>query len=68
MNALQKALVNSGLAKEPKPRKFRSRTYKCSKCGAPMEIREGTNIMACTACSNYYLFTDSKSASKKEKK
>lgn len=56
MNALQKALVSNGLAKKPKRRKYRGREIKCNKCGNPMVTHEGTNIMACTVCNNYFIF------------
>ena len=57
MNALQKALVQANLAQEPKSRKSRNRKYKCRKCGADMEMIEGTNTMACTECNNFFIFT-----------
>lgn len=67
MNSLQKALVNAGLADTPKARKYRQKTYNCAKCGAPMVTHEGTNIMACTKCSNYFVFDGSKPTKKETK-
>lgn len=58
MNALQKALVNAGLAETPKERKINHRKYNCRKCGAPMIYIDNTNVMSCSSCKNYYLFGD----------
>lgn len=62
MNSLQKALVESGLAKEPKKRKHHSRTRtKCHKCGEYMIIPQGTNILVCPNCeSRSYFILDKK--------
>lgn len=60
MNSLQKALVNAGLTKEPEERKRKPREYKCRKCGAPMVVVEGTNIMACSSCKNFFIFDNSR--------
>lgn len=63
MNALQKALVQSGLAETPKPRrKKREREYKCKQCGNVMYRPEGTNVMVCPECKNYVLFNGGKNA------
>lgn len=64
LNTIQKALVESGLAKEPKQRKRRKKEYKCRVCGSPMIILDDTNIMVCSqtnanskkGCQNFYLF------------
>ena len=58
LNALQKALVESKLAEEPKPRKRKKKNFKCKVCGAPMKIIDDSNIMVCSGdkCKNYYLF------------
>lgn len=56
MNALQKSLVNAGLAEKPKERKRKPREYKCRQCGAPMIQIEGTNTMACSSCKNFFIF------------
>lgn len=57
MNVLQKALVNAGLANEPKRRKRKRQTkeIKCRKCGKVMYKPENTNIAACE-CGNYIVF------------
>lgn len=68
MNALQKAIVEKGLAKAPRQRRFKPKTYTCAKCGALMETIENTNIVACTKCSNYFMFNSAKTAGKKGKK
>ena len=47
MNSLQKALVNAGLAEEPKDRKRRGKQFKCNKCGEVMEHPDGMNVMFC---------------------
>lgn len=60
MNALQVALVNSGLAKKPRRKKFKPRVVNCRKCGHPMETHENTNIMACSNCSAYFIFDNDK--------
>lgn len=71
MSTLQQALINAGLAKEPKSRKPRKqKVYKCKVCGSPMERVEGTNIMYCSSsnlkagktCKNFYIFGTKKSA------
>lgn len=58
MNALQKALVEAGLAKELKERRKRPRKYNCRRCGAEMIRVEGTNTMACSndKCKNFFIF------------
>jgi len=56
MNALQKELVDKGLAKRPRFRKRKGKVVTCNKCGHPMEVHEGTNVMACTNCSAYFIF------------
>lgn len=60
MNSLQKALVKAGLTKEPEERKRKPREYKCRKCGAPMVVVEGTNIMSCSSCKNFFIFDNSR--------
>lgn len=61
MNALQSALIRSGLASEmPQERKRKPREYKCRKCGNPMIQIEGTNTMACSSCKNFFIFKDAR--------
>ena len=56
-NALELALRKSGLVnKKRKKRKPRYKKFECKKCGAPMIRIEGTNIMSCSKCANYYIF------------
>ena len=63
MNALQKALVQSGLAETPKPRrKKKGKEFKCKQCGQVMYRPEGTNVMVCPECKNYILFNGGKNA------
>lgn len=58
LGAMQKALVNAGLANEPKRRSRRQKQNRCRKCGKPMIRLEDTNIMVCSGdtCRNYYIF------------
>lgn len=63
LSALQRALVNTGWAPEPKEKKHKKhKQFKCHRCGGTMEIIEGTNTMACAGdgdnpnCNNYYVF------------
>lgn len=60
-NALQIALQEKGLGETPKPRKIRHKKFKCHTCGSPMQIIEGTNVMACTneKCHQYFIFDSS---------
>lgn len=61
MNSLQKALVNAGLAEEPKDRKRRGKQFKCNKCGEVMEHPDGMNVMFCPKCdSSYFIFSNGK--------
>lgn len=56
MNALQKALVDAGLAKKaPKTHGRRHDSIKCRKCGARMDKKDGTNIFVCPECGNQYV-------------
>ena len=57
MNALQKELVRTGLAQEPKEKKKRyHKKFKCHKCGASMCQIPDTNTMACEQCGQYFIF------------
>lgn len=56
MNALQRALVNAGLAEEPKTRKPRPKQFKCHRCKTVMTKVPDSNVMYCTNCNNYFLF------------
>lgn len=56
LGAMQKALVESGLAKPPKERKHHPKTFTCRKCGEAMSVCPGTNVMACK-CGNYFIFS-----------
>lgn len=60
MNALQKALVEAGLAKAPAEKPRKPRKFKCRACGGEMVTIPYTNTMSCTnsKCKNYYLFSD----------
>ena len=62
MNAMQRALVNAGLAEKPKDRKRRGKQFKCNKCGEVMEHPEwASNVMWCPKCdSSYFIFTNGK--------
>ena len=48
------------LAEKPKERKRKSREYKCRKCGNPMVRIEGTNVMACSSCKNFFIFENAR--------
>lgn len=56
MNALQKALVTNGLAAAPKEKVKKPRTFTCRKCGGKMYSIPDTNVMACSSCSNFFIF------------
>ena len=56
LNALQRALVQSGLAEEPKARKPRYKQSKCHRCKHVMTKVPDSNIMFCEQCGQYFLF------------
>lgn len=56
MNAIQQALVNAGLAEEPKTRRPRPKQFKCHKCHNVMTKVLDSNIMYCNRCGQYFLF------------
>lgn len=57
LNALQRALVNSGLAEPPKPkRKRKGKIFNCRRCGNVMTRIEDSNILLCKECGQYFLF------------
>jgi rRNA maturation endonuclease Nob1 len=56
MNALQRALVNAGLAEEPKQRKPHTKQFKCHRCKHVMTKVPDSNIMFCEQCGQYFLF------------
>lgn len=56
MNALQKALVGAGLAKEPKQRNKKHKKIICRKCGEEMIQPTGDNYCYCQKCNNYIVF------------
>jgi len=61
-NQLQKALMKAGFKDtRPKPRKPRHKNFTCTKCGASMNVVEGTNTMACSnpECNQYFVFNGS---------
>ena len=61
MNAMQSALIKAGLVTDvPKERKRKSREYRCRKCGNPMVHIEGTNVMACSSCKNFFVFENAR--------
>lgn len=61
LNALQRALVNAGLAEEPKPKKRRkNKQFNCRRCGTVMTKVEDSNIMFCSKCGQYFLFDRNK--------
>lgn len=60
MNALQKSLVEAGLAEKPQERKRKPKEFKCRKCGSPMIRIEGTNTMACSSCKNFFIFENTR--------
>lgn len=56
-NQLEKALNAKHLIKKPRKDKApKLKIFKCTKCGEPMIRIEGTNVMACSSCKNWYLF------------
>ena len=61
MNAMQKALVKNGLAKEPnRKRKRKPREFRCKECGNVMRNIDNANVMVCTSCDNYVIFDGKK--------
>jgi len=61
LNALQRALVNAGLAEEPKPKKKRKgKQFNCRRCGTVMTKVDDSNIMFCPKCGQYFLFDRTK--------
>nr|DAU35888.1 MAG TPA: DNA-directed RNA polymerase subunit [Caudoviricetes sp.] len=57
MNALQKELVEKGLAKSIRQKRRKPREFKCRKCGETAMYRhDGTNVAVCSNCGNYILF------------
>lgn len=61
MNAMQRALVNAGLAEEPKERKRRGKQFKCNKCGEVMVHPDWGNFLVCPKCdSSYFIFSNGK--------
>lgn len=58
MNALQLALVKAGLAKPIKEKHNKGKSFRCHRCKAPMIKFEGTNVMACSECNNYFVFSE----------
>lgn len=59
MNALQLALVNAGLAEPIKEKKNKhGKQFKCHRCKSPMIKFEGTNVMTCSNCGNYFIFRE----------
>lgn len=59
-NAMQKAMVEAGLAEEHKPRKPRKgKVFKCHKCGLEMVNPDWGNFMVCPSCDNsYFIFSN----------
>lgn len=57
MNALQKALVEAGLAEEPKFKKPRYKKFNCNKCGYRMTQPDDCNFMYCENCGAYFIFS-----------
>lgn len=60
LTALPRALVNAGLAPEPKEKKKHYKRFKCHVCGSNMIQIEDTNTMACENCKQYFIFKDNK--------
>lgn len=63
LGTIQRALVDAGLANEPKPKRKRpQKEIKCFKCGSPMIRIEDTNTMACSneKCRNYRVFSNNR--------
>ncbi len=57
LNALQRALVKSGLAEQPKEKKkHRGKRFNCHKCKTVMTKVPDSNIMYCEKCGQYFLF------------
>ena len=56
LSALPRALVNAGLAEEPKPKKKNYKQFKCHRCKHVMTRVPSSNIMYCESCGNYFLF------------
>ena len=59
MNSLQKELVRTGWAEEPKEKRKHYKQFKCHKCGSRMIQVPDTNTMACEneQCNQYFIFS-----------
>lgn len=57
LNALQKELVEKGLANMPKEKRKRFKQFKCHKCHHNMIQIPDTNTMACENCGQYFVFS-----------
>ena len=56
LNALQRALVDAGLASSPKPQRKTGKMFKCHRCKNVMTKVPDSNIMYCEQCGQYFLF------------
>lgn len=58
-NQLEVELLKTGLIDKRRPPKRPSKKkFKCVKCGAPMIRVNETNVMACSSCKNWFIFTN----------
>ena len=56
-NQLEVEMYNQGLINNKlKQKKNRRKKFNCVKCGEPMIRVDNTNVMACSACKNYFIF------------
>lgn len=57
-NQLEKELIYKGLLDTGRKKKKKTRKkFNCVKCGSPMLRIEDTNVMVCSECKNYFIFS-----------
>lgn len=61
-NQLEIAFKKNGFGKNFREKRNRKKKVNmtCNRCNNPMELIENTNVVACTHCSNYFIFSEKK--------